>query len=165
MGANNFQNRHKKHVRHGDASKLHPVLYTAWRNMNRRCYNENSDNYEYYGGRGITVCDEWRNSPGLFIDWSLGNGYSEKLQIDRINVNDGYSPDNCRWVDTYTQSHNKRVSKNNKTGFTGVDYLPKINKYRAAISRYGVRLYLGCFDDAKQAFAARQNALASIARP
>ena len=80
-------------------------IYTA---MKQRCYNPNAKHYADYGGRGITVCDEWKNNPDTFIEWSFANGYGESLTIDRINNNEGYSPDNCRWVTLDTQAKNKR---------------------------------------------------------
>lgn len=75
--------------------------------MKQRCYNPNTPNYYNYGGRGITICQEWHNRDN-FIEWALGNGYSNELSIDRINNNGNYEPGNCRWVDAKTQSSNRR---------------------------------------------------------
>lgn len=83
-------------------------LYHIWQAMRKRCNNVNDSAYKNYGGRGITVCDEWNNSYLSFRDWSLIHGYNDKLSIDRINVNEGYYPDNCRWVDWGTQCNNRR---------------------------------------------------------
>ena len=95
-------------------------LYKVYHNMKNRCYNENSDDYKYYGGRGITICDEWLDSYLAFKDWALSHGYDESAHrgectIDRINVDGNYCPDNCRWVDMATQSRNRRnvVNKTN----------------------------------------------------
>ena len=71
-----------------------------------RCYNEKTNRYEYYGGKGITVCDEWCNFEN-FRDWALANGYDDDLTIDRINSDNTYCPDNCRWVDYITQANNR----------------------------------------------------------
>ena len=61
-----------------------------------------------YGGRGITVCDEWKNSFESFYEWAMSNGYREDLTIDRINVNGNYEPSNCRWATIAEQQANKR---------------------------------------------------------
>lgn len=76
-------------------------------NMKYRCNNPNYHAYHRYGGRGIKVCKEWVENPKSFIEWSLNNGYDNKKSIDRIDVNKGYFPDNCRWVDMKTQQNNR----------------------------------------------------------
>ena len=86
-------------------------LYRIWKGMRQRCYNPNIKNYANYGGRGITVCDEWRNSFEAFRDWALANGYCDDLSIDRIDNDKGYSPDNCRWATSQTQALNRRKFK------------------------------------------------------
>lgn len=85
-------------------------LYWAYFHMLERCYNENINNYKNYGGRGITVCNEWRKSPKAFIEWALLNGYGDDLTIDRIDVSGNYEPLNCRWVDMKTQANNKTTN-------------------------------------------------------
>ena len=82
-------------------------LYKIWGNMVNRCTNKSNPAWSNYGGRGITVCDQWRKFEA-FRDWALHNGYSDSLSIDRIDNDLGYCPDNCRWVDRYIQANNKR---------------------------------------------------------
>lgn len=83
-------------------------LYTIWRDMRARCVNKNCKRYPDYGGRGITVCDEWRDNCVPFIEWARGNGYSEELTLDRRNNDKGYSPENCRWATRTEQTRNMR---------------------------------------------------------
>lgn len=85
-------------------------LYRIFRHMHNRCKNTNDIRYKQYGGKGITITDEW-NSFEVFKDWALNNGYADDLSIDRIDVNKDYSPDNCRWTDAKTQSNNKSNTK------------------------------------------------------
>ena len=79
--------------------------------MKQRCSNPNHKSYHNYGGRGIIVCDEWKNNYQAFYDWSMNNGYKEGLSIDRINNNGNYEPSNCRWTDKITQNNNTRQNK------------------------------------------------------
>jgi hypothetical protein len=79
--------------------------------MNQRCFNKNNPGYFKYGGRGITVCQEWQNSFDEFYNWSVKNGYNDDLTIDRINNNGNYTPDNCRWVTYHTQNNNTRANR------------------------------------------------------
>lgn len=87
--------------------------------MKDRCYNYNHNAYKDYGGRGITICDEWLNDFMAFYDWSMSNGYSDNLTIDRIDNNKGYSPDNCQYVSMKQQCRNRRntiyITYNGKT--------------------------------------------------
>ena len=85
----------------------HP-LYKRWTTVKERCYNPHCTSYFRYGGRGIVMCDEWRDSFESFFNWSMSNGFTPELTLDRIDNNKGYSPDNCRWVDMKVQSNNTR---------------------------------------------------------
>lgn len=82
-------------------------LFSCWANMIQRCENPNSTSYRNYGSKGITVCKKWRNSYEAFRDWALANGWSEELEIDRIDPRGNYTPSNCRWVDETTQARNR----------------------------------------------------------
>ena len=83
-------------------------LYRIWHGMKRRCYDEKTQHYKDYGGRGITVCDEWRDNYFAFRLWAHQNGYQDNLSIDRINVDGNYEPNNCRWATWKEQNNNKR---------------------------------------------------------
>lgn len=82
-------------------------LYDAWYDILRRCCVETSKDYKNYGGRGITLCDEWKEYP-VFYEWATTHGYEEGLTIDRIDNNQGYNPKNCRFVTMKDQERNKR---------------------------------------------------------
>jgi hypothetical protein len=86
-------------------------LYIIWKHIVQRWENKNVERYKDYGGRGISICDEWRKEPALFVKWALTNGYKENLSIDRIDVNGNYCPDNCGWVPLKKQAQNKRSNR------------------------------------------------------
>ena len=90
--------------------KRQPLLYYTWQSMKARCYRKTHPKYSLYGERGIYVCEEWRYSFKSFCEWSLSHGYkpNQGLSIDRIDNDDGYKPDNCRWTDVVTQNNNRR---------------------------------------------------------
>lgn len=85
-------------------------LYREWKAMKGRCCYKKHEYFERYGGRGISVCEEWINNFGKFRDWALSNGYQDNLSLDRIDPNGGYCPDNCRWVSMEMQANNRTNS-------------------------------------------------------
>ena len=91
-------------------------LYPIWAAIKQRCLNPHSSVYEYYGGRGIEMCSEWRDSFEAFYEWAIANGYDEnaprgECTIDRIDVNGNYEPSNCRWVNIIAQANNMRTQR------------------------------------------------------
>ena len=106
--------------------------------MIQRCHNPNSKRYKYYGGRGITVCEEWLANPKSFYTWAVENGYKIGLTIDRIDNNKGYYPDNCRWVSHRENCMNTRsnryVTLNNDTKTIG-EWCKSIGMSHTAVYR------------------------------
>lgn len=111
--------------KHGNWHRNKPLERT-WGAMIQRCYNPNRHNYKNYGGRGISVCDEWKTLSG-FVDWALKSGWTKGLQIDRIDNDKGYFPENCRWVTPLENARNRR-----KTIILTINsekqYIPDISK-------------------------------------
>ena len=96
--------------------KSNTKIYCVWKSIKQRCYNENNKYYHNYGGRGIIMCDEWKNDFSSFYNWAIENGYdstatNKTCTIDRIDNDGNYEPNNCRWVDMKIQSNNRRKRK------------------------------------------------------
>ena len=99
---------HKLITKH---NKCYTRIYRIYHGMITRCFNKNAPQYKGYGMQGITVCDKWKNSFEEFYKWSMENGYSDSLTIDRINVFGNYEPSNCRWISKREQQFNKKNTK------------------------------------------------------
>jgi len=121
-------------------------LFGLFGSLKTRCYNTKRESYKDYGGRGITVCEEWQTDFMNFYNWAMANGYAANLKIDRINNNGNYEPGNCRWVPEYINAQNKRIlSEANSSGYRGVVYFKNINRWIARITDNTTKHYLGVF--------------------
>lgn len=132
----------------------HP-LYTVWNNMKTRCYKEYHKEYKYWGGRGINICDEWKENFYCFYKWAMTNGYKQGLQVDRINNDGNYSPENCRFVSGRINSLNKRKQENSSSGYTGVGFCKHAQKWYSRIKIHGSNISLGYFSSRIKAVLAR----------
>lgn len=96
----------QKQTKHGLSNTRISYIYSG---MKDRCFNKNDKRYDNYGGRGITICNEWLGEDGFinFYNWAINNGYSENLTIDRIDTNGNYEPSNCRWETLEIQENNR----------------------------------------------------------
>lgn len=130
-------------------------LYYCWTDMVKRCTNPSNEHFKNYGGKGITICSDWQEFL-TFKAWATANGYSDELTLDRVNIDLGYSPENCRWVTRDIQAQNKRcIQTNNTSGFRGVVWNEQNSKWRATISVNSKRISLGLFklaEDAAKAY-------------
>ena len=131
-------------------------LYSTWSNMLKRCNNENYIRYKDHGGRGIKVCDEWLDINKFIED--MYPTFKEGLTLDRIDNNLGYSKENCRWTTHSVQNSNTRVLKiTNTSGYRGISWHIKANKWSAGIKINNKRKYLGLFDSKIEAAQAYDN--------
>lgn len=154
------ERRIKANTKHGNSNTR---LYKIWQNIKNRCYNPDSEFYYCYGGKGVKMCDEWREHFEMFYDWAILNGYKEdalfaECTIDRIDINGDYCPENCRWTDKFTQAMNHGLQKNNKSGVRGVKWDSSQKKWYAQINIKNNRIFLGRFDNKNDAIVARLKA-------
>ena len=125
-------------------------LYIVWHHMLDRCNNIESDNYKYYGERGIEICESWFDIRN-FID-DMFPTFIEGLTLDRINVNGNYEPSNCRWVNQTVQSRNtRRLRSTNTSGYRGVGFHKKDNRFRSRITVDLKNIHIGNFKTALEA--------------
>lgn len=129
--------------------------YIAWERMNARCNNPKDQSYEYYGGRGITICKEWSDFSNFLSD--MGERPSNKHSIDRIDNDKGYNRSNCKWS-TKTEQNRNRRNLDTATGATGVCWVERRKRYQSQISVCGRPIYIGYFKDIEDAIAAREKA-------
>jgi len=135
--------------------------HASWRGAMNRCYSKGYIHYKDYGGRGIKVCDSWKQPVIGFKRFvrDMGEKPIENYSLDRINNDKGYSPDNCRWASSSTQNQNQRVRSDNMTGVRGISIRHDLkNKYYVEIQSNKKRYYIGSFNSMKKAVHARNNA-------
>ena len=110
LNERNNSEQNKRNFVNGKPVKQHPY-YHVWRNMIRRCCDPKTRNYKNYGGRGISICDDWKSSK-LFLQWVDSNGeIPAGYELDRRNNNGNYEPNNCRFVPPAVNSQNRRSTK------------------------------------------------------
>lgn len=141
----------------------HP-LYKRWISIKDRCYRKNSERYSNYGGRGIMICDSWKNDFLSFYNYVIQlENYNEidfqnsTLSIDRIDNNGNYEPNNIRIVDWHIQATNRRIQNNNTSGYKGIHFDKNQNKWISRITIKGERIILGSFLNKEEAIETRLN--------
>jgi hypothetical protein len=160
------QKHYARYMKYGDPHRvakivtgtrsIHP-LYKLYYAMLDRCKNPNHKHYDYYGGRGIRVCARWQGLYGFdhFVK-DMGER-PEGMTIDRINNNEGYSPDNCRWSTRTNQQYNQRIARTNTSGHKGVT-LYRNGKWTAQMYKKRKKIHLGYFKTIEEAVEARKKA-------
>ncbi|MFL9848603.1 hypothetical protein [Pseudomonas chlororaphis] len=129
-------------------------LHVTWSNMKRRCLSPRGKEIEVY--EGVTLCNEWMSFKP-FMEWSLANGYTDRMTIDRIETSKGYEPGNCRYVDYSVQAANRRITDKNTSGHVGVSW--DRGKWCAKVQWKKKQIHLGRFDEIKDAVKARNDYL------
>lgn len=130
--------------------------YYIWSAMVQRCTNPKHPKWSDYGGRGIRVCNEWLKFSGFWKD--MAEGYSDDLEIDRVDVNGNYEKQNCRWATQSQNSFNTRLGKNNTSGRSGISFAKDRGMWRATIRINGKQIRLGAYRTVEEAIAARDSA-------
>ena len=130
-------------------------LYYIWFGLVDRCTSIKNNRYKDYGGRGITVCEEWLDVKNFIED--MYPSYMEGLSLDRIDNDKGYSLDNCRWADRTTQAINRRIQKNNTSGFVGVSYHNGKARWAASAEVNYKKVHIGYYSTIEEAVQARDN--------
>lgn len=148
-----FNSKNNHLLKHGESSSR---LSNIRSKIRQRCTNPNCEDFYNYGGRGITVCEEWRNDFTKFRDWALANGYSDELEIDRIDVNGNYEPSNCRWVNESIQRTNQRINRVKKSALPIGVSIKNNGRYQSSIGVKYKRICLGTFDTIEEASEAYQ---------
>ena len=152
---------HRAYILTNIAKKTHGLTshkyYQTWYDMIKRCNNPKATGYKHYGGRGITVCEEWLDIANFIVWCDLTHPNIEGLSLDRIDVDGNYEPNNCRWADASTQALNQRMKGNNTSGFVGVAYRKDNNKWSASITIDCKVVFLRCFKTKEEAVEARDN--------
>ena len=133
-------------------------VYSIWLDMKKRCSNPKNKEYKNYGGRGIRVCNDWASDYVKFYEWAMINGYSDKLTLDRIDVDKNYGPDNCKWSTWIEQGRNKRLSPKNTSGVSGVTYKKQRALFIVRIGVAGKRIFIGEYKTLDEATKARKEA-------
>lgn len=131
-------------------------LYNIWRGVKARCTNPNEPAYPEYGGRGVTLCDQWMKFEP-FQEWALDNGYQETLSIDRNDNDLGYSPSNCSWENRVMQNRNRRPNKGSSSQYIGVSFNKASNKWRSGVSINKKYISIGVFSSELEAAIARDD--------
>lgn len=132
-------------------------FYKTWKHMVDRCNNPKNKAYKDYGGRGITVCEEWLDITNFIVWAERTHPNISGVSLDRIDNDGAYSPKNCRWADRTTQNINQRIKKNNTSGFVGIYWNNKNNNWRTCIHLNNVRFNIGTFLTIEEAVLARDN--------